>query len=603
MADNVVGIKFGVAGGSSISGESGQLIKSQLEALSKQIQLKVNIDKNHFTQQLQSLKAELEKTLGDLKITIKTDNVTATQGNGGTSSGGAGGSSANTQASAYATLQKQLESLAMAQSRLAKLSNETGVAYEITSRKVKELTEAYDASKAKAEANGNITEDQIKQLNDYRMALQLAVAEEQKRANITSSDSKNSMAYAKLQRNAQSLYTDGGFDKVIARSKEAQRLVDEFNAKVASLDPNDTAGIRQLNQEFITTQGELKKIQRETDTLGNKLKDTFTSKILQTFAYALIGIATRALKQVYQNVVDLDKAITDLQIATGYTREETEKLIKTYADMGRQLGATTTEVAAAADTWLRQGHSVEETNTLIRNTMMLSKLGQIESAEAAKALTSAMKGYNVEVGKSIDIVDKFTAVDMEAATSAGDIATAMAETAVSANTAGVSMDRLIGYIATVSEVTQDGAESVGTFYKTMFARMSNIKAGKFVDDETGESLNDVAAVLDQVGIKLFDTAGEFRDFENVLDELGTKWEHLNEVEQAAIATAMAGTRQQEKFKVLMENYASAMDLSDIAAGSSGTATAKYDEAYMDSIEAKLNSLTAAWQDFSQGLLI
>lgn len=609
MADNVVGIKFGVLGGSSISGESGHLIKTQLEELSKEVHLKVNIDKNHFAQQLQSLKAELEKTLGDLKITIKTDNVTATQGNGGTSSGGAGGSSAQSKTSVYANLQRQLESLATAEARLAKIGNEAAVSTEIQKRKVEELKNAYIDSRLEAMSNNKITAEQAKSLNDYSDALRDAILAEQKRASSADAVSKLDMSYAKLKRNAQSLYTDSGFDKVIARSAKAQKLVDDFNAKVESAfaDKNMStedkqAAVKKLNQEFVSTQGELKKIQKETDTLGNKLKDTFTSKILQTFAYALIGVATNALKQVYQNVVELDKAVTDLQIATGYTREETQNLIKSYSDMGRQLGATTTEVAAAADTWLRQGYSIEEANTLIRNTMMLSKLGQIESAEAAKALTSAMKGYNVEVGNSIDVVDKFTAVDMVAATSAGDIATAMAETAVSANTAGVSMDKLIGYIATVSEVTQDGAESVGTFYKTMFARMSNIKAGKFVDDETGESLNDVSAVLDQVGIKLFDTAGEFRDFEDVLDELGTKWEHLNEVERAAIATAMAGTRQQEKFKVLMENYASAMDLSGVASDSSGTAAAKYEEAYMDSIEAKLNSLTAAWQDFSQGLL-
>ena len=54
---------------------------------------------------------------------------------------------------------------------------------------------------------------------------------------------------------------------------------------------------------------------------------------------------------------------------------------------------------------------------------------------------------------------------MEAAASAGGIATAMAETATGANIAGVSMDKLIGYIATVKEVTQDSDESVGTFFK------------------------------------------------------------------------------------------------------------------------------------------
>lgn len=607
MADNVVGIRFGVAGGSSISGESGHLIKTQLDELSKQIQLKVNIDKNHFTQQLQSLKAELEKTLGDLKITIKTDNVTATQGNGGTSSRGAGAGSANSQASAYANLQRQLEALATAQSRLAKLSSEGGVAYEIQKRKVDELTAAYSGSRREAASNGEITSDQAKMLDQYSASLDNAIAKERERASLNTQTAKNEMSYSKLQRNAQSLYTDGGFDKVISRSKEARKIVDDFNTKVNSFSftgnaDQDAANIKRLNQEFIGTQSQLKKIQRETDTLGNKLKDTFQSKLLQTFTYALIGIATRALRQVYQNVVELDKAITDLQIASGKTRDETALLVRSYADLANQLGATTLEVAASADTWLRQGYDIEEANELIKNSMMLSKLGQIKSAEAATALTSAMRGYKLEVEDSARIVDKFTAVDMQAAVSAGDIATAMAETAASAEVAGVSMDKLIGYIATVSEVTQDGAESVGTFYKTLFARMGKVTAGDFVDPETGESLNDVEATLNEVGISLRISETEFKDFGTVLDEVGDKWDTYDSVTQHALATAFAGTRQQEKFIALMENYSSAMEYAAVSAQSAGTAQQKYTDAYMKSIDASVNKLTTSWESFSQTIL-
>jgi len=608
MADNVVGIRFGVAGGSSISGESGQLIKSQLEELSKQIHLKVNIDKNHFTQQLTSLKAELEKTLGDLKITIKTDNVTATQGNGGTSSGGAGGSSANAQASAYDNLRRQLEALSIAQQRQIKNDAEGGVTATIAEQKIRDLTAAYSGNRREALANGNITKEQADSLDQYAQSLDRALQMEQKRASNTDATSKLEMSYAKLQRNAQSLYTDGGFDKVIARSKEARQIVDDFNAKVNSAFTDDMsiedkqAAVKKLNQEFIGTQSQLKKIQRETDTLGNKLKDTFTSKILQTFAYAIIGIATRALKQLYQNVVELDRAITDLQIASGKTREETEELIKAYSKLAKQLGATTLEVAQSADTWLRQGYSIEEANTLIYASMMLSKLGQIESAEASKALTSAMKGYKKEVEEATDIVDKFTAVDMEAAVSAGDIATAMAETATSADIAGVSMNKLIGYIATVAEVTQDGAESVGTFYKTLFARMNQVAAGNFIDEETGESLNDVETVLNELGIALRDTNGIFRSSGDVLDEVASKWENFDNVEQHAIATAFAGTRQQEKFIVLMENYGDALDYAATAADSAGTAQEKYTEAYVESIDAALNRLTTSWEKFSMTVL-
>ena len=117
--------------------------------------------------------------------------------------------------------------------------------------------------------------------------------------------------------------------------------------------------------------------------------------------------------------MQLDKAVVDLQIATGGSRSDMQSLLSDYSKLGQEIGATTLEVAQSADSWLRQGKTAEEANILIRDSMMLSKLGQIGSAEATKALTSATKGYNLEADKAIDVVDKLAAVDLVSATSAG----------------------------------------------------------------------------------------------------------------------------------------------------------------------------------------
>ena len=70
--------------------------------------------------------------------------------------------------------------------------------------------------------------------------------------------------------------------------------------------------------------------------------------------------------------------------------------------------------------------------------------------------------------------------------------------------------------------------------------MNNIAAGNFVDSETGEALNDVEKVLNNLGISLRTISGEFRNSGEVLDEVGKRWEEFDNIEQHAIATAMAG---------------------------------------------------------------
>ena len=169
-----------------------------------------------------------------------------------------------------------------------------------------------------------------------------------------------------------------------------------------------------------------------------------------------------------------------------------------------------------------------------------------------------------------------------------------------ASLAGVSMDKLLGYLATVGEVTQKDMSSVGESFQTIFSRLGNVKAGKFVSDD-GEALNDVEKVLDKLGIKLRDSKNSFRDFGSVLDEIGSKWTKFSEVEQNAIGTAVAGTRNRENFLVLMQNYSKATKYATTAQESNGSAMKKM-EVYENSIEAATKRATAAWESFSSSVL-
>ena len=167
--------------------------------------------------------------------------------------------------------------------------------------------------------------------------------------------------------------------------------------------------------------------------------------------------------------------------------------------MAQSLGSTTTAVAETANEFLRQGLSQSETNDMIVASQYLSKLGMIESADATQYLTSATKGYGIEASNAMSIVDKFTNIDMHAAVSAGYMAEAFSHTSASAQQAGVDFDTLNGYIATVGETTQKTSSVVGEAFKSMFARYSNVKAGKFAaEGENMENLNNVETVLKYV---------------------------------------------------------------------------------------------------------
>ncbi len=66
---------------------------------------------------------------------------------------------------------------------------------------------------------------------------------------------------------------------------------------------------------------------------------------------------------------------------------------------------------------------------------------------------------------------------------------------------------------------------------------------KLVDSEGEElSLNKVDKALKSIGVSLQDTNGQFRDFDEVILELASKWDTLDTNAQRYIATVLAGNR-------------------------------------------------------------
>ena len=356
-------------------------------------------------------------------------------------------------------------------------------------------------------------------------------------------------------------------------SKAEQQIADlGKNKKVKiSVDAGETTrSVQTVNQSIRTTQS-------SATSFGDALKRALnigSSAAVVAKGFQLIHAAAKNARAA---IKDIDSAITDLRLATGDSHESAAKMVGEYNQMGRALGATTKEVNDSAVTWRRQGKSAEDAGVLIRDAMILSKVGMLDSADAAKYLTSSMKGYNVSVDGAIRVIDKLTAVDANAAVNAGGLARAMSQTAVTANKAGVSMDKLLGYLAVVGETTQKDMSSIGNSFKTIFARMNDIKAGKLSlvdEDGTTELLSDVEITLKNVGIDLRATMSEFNNSGEVLDALAAKWNNLSSVQQAALAKAFAGVRQGENFRVLMENYDAATKYMNVAANSAGTAETK-----------------------------
>lgn len=338
------------------------------------------------------------------------------------------------------------------------------------------------------------------------------------------------------------------------------------------------------------------------DSLGYN-NQNLTRMITQYFSlWRVLGKVQQEIRRVVQITKQLDQAIVNIRIVTGMSREEVDNSIISYNKLAKEIGTTTVALAESANEWLRQGYSISESMDLIEATTKLSKLGMLDMNSATKVLTSTLKGFKMEASEASNIVDKLTKLDMNYAASAGEIGEAMSRTSAIASQMGLSIDETAAMVTTIMDITQQSAEMAGTAVRSILSRYGNVKAGSFVsmmtEGEDLEKINDIEKVLSVLGISIRNSKMEMRDMGEVLDELAKKWNTLSSVEQNAIATAFAGTRQRNQFQVLLSNWNQVREAQEISANAAGTSAEKY-EAYMDSIEASIKRVEAAWESYTQ----
>lgn len=298
---------------------------------------------------------------------------------------------------------------------------------------------------------------------------------------------------------------------------------------------------------------------------SNSLLDRFASGISDYFnrfvSYTLVTEAFNALRDAMHSAIqvaeDMNAVFTDIQMVSLSSAESIDKLKESYAELAYEYSSSVVSVAEGANQWIRQGKSAAETTDLLKASMVLSRVGAIDAADATEYLTSTLNGYQLEADQAMRVVDAMSQADIESASSVEDLAIALQKTANIARNAGVDFETLVGWIAEVKEVTQRSAATIGESFKTILSRLGSVKAGTFLSTDLESEyqdlesyINDTEKVLSKVGISLRDTNKDFRDAEDVINDVAASWKNYSDLEKNAIATAIAGTRQRENFTVL-----------------------------------------------------
>lgn len=308
-----------------------------------------------------------------------------------------------------------------------------------------------------------------------------------------------------------------------------------------------------------------------------------------------------------QYAKEFDRAIVDIAVVTQQSVENTREMGTMYRELANDLNATSVDLATAAATIYRQGYSSDrEVSDIITGATKFGAVSGLSTAESIDAMTASLQNFREKTESAQEVVEKigdtWSYMGDAVATEGADIADAMGKAAASVASVGLEFEKASAYAAVMLSRTQQTGDVIGTQLNSLASRYAKITSTgykKVTSDDEGEALSfsDVSKALKTVGIEMYDTINKtFIPLSKVLDDLGPKWNSLDEATQKYIATSMAGTRGMNYFLTLMQNYDEALSLQQQAMDNRGVVNEKY-LIWMQGVEAAQNNLTNSMEQF------
>lgn len=409
-----------------------------------------------------------------------------------------------------------------------------------------------------------------------------------------------SVAAIKLRENLQNaINVDTGrldLSKFNHEMEKSGMSLKQYRDALVSLGPTGQAAFMDLSKAILASETPLKQTNVLVDKLWDSLKRTAGWQLSSTAIHAFVG----AISTAYNYAQDLNKSLNDIRIVTGYSSDRMAEFAKNANKAAKQLSATTLDYTNASLIYYQQGLDDKAVQERSDVTVKMANVTGTAAQTVSDQLTAIWENFMKDGEHAAEwYADVMTALGAATASSTDEIAEGLEKFAAVADTVGLSYEYATAALTTITAKTRQSADVVGTALKTLFARIEGLNLGETLDD--GTTLNKYSKALDAVGVNIKNEAGELKSMDEILDEIGAKWDTIGKDQQIALAQTVAGVRQYTQFIALMDNWDFMQENLETVAKASGTLDEQA-QIYAESWEAARKRVQAAAEGIYQDLL-
>ena len=256
-------------------------------------------------------------------------------------------------------------------------------------------------------------------------------------------------------------------------------------------------------------------------------------------------------------------------------------------------------MVSAATEYRKNGFNDKDAAQLAQVSSMFQNVADesISTGDAAQFLISQLIAFNKTTGdvegNAMHIADALNEVANNFAVGTGDLATGLKVVASSSAGMNNSFEQTIGLMTAITEQTKNASKAS----RGLNSIMANLAQ---VLDDASSNGKKITEIFEQLGVEMYEN-GQLKSGYDLLAGLAEKWDTLDNNSQKYIATTVAGTTQLNNFLALMNNFDHAVSATNKALESQGSAMREND-AYMESIQAKLSQLQSTFQDFANNVI-
>ena len=385
------------------------------------------------------------------------------------------------------------------------------------------------------------------------------------------------------------------FSKLNNSIKASGSSLTEYGNQLLKLGPQGQQAFNQLTQAISKSEVPMSRMKGLLGEFGTVLGNTIKWQAASSAIHGMMGSIQHAFSYAQQ----LNKSLNNIQIVTQATDEHMAKFAESANKAAKQLNTTTTQYTNASLIYYQQGLNDKQVAERTAATIKMANASGQSAEKVSNQMTAIWNNFDNGTKSLEYYADVITALGAATASSSEEIATGLQKFASVADTVGLSYENATAALATITAQTRQSADSVGTGLRTLFARLQSLNLGETLDD--GVTLSKYSKALDTIGVKVIDMSGNLRKADDILMDMGNKWQELSSAQKAAVAQTVGGVRQYTTIMALMDNFDEYLENVKIATNSEGTVQAQAD-IYAKSWEAAQKRVKAASESIYSDLI-